>query len=102
MLAVDPLDVDHVKQCNQVEADFWKHNEGYQTKNSDKLLQFDCGGQVGFVTTLTDRILLLLHSHFLSLTAMGPRSLLCDWYTRRKQWKRYGIHGEAVGGYRRK
>ena len=71
MLAINPLDVDHVKQCNQVEADFWKHNEGYQTLNSDKLLQFDCGGQVSFVTTLTDRILMLLYSHYPSLPAMG-------------------------------
>ena len=47
MLSFNPLDMDHVKQCNQVEAEFWRKNEGYQTKNSDKLLQFDCGGQVG-------------------------------------------------------
>ena len=46
LLAFDPLDVEHVKRCNQAEADFWKRNEGYQTKPSDKLLQFDCGGQV--------------------------------------------------------
>jgi L-galactono-1,4-lactone dehydrogenase len=46
LLAIDPLDLDHVKRCNQAEAEFWKRNEGYQTKPSDKLLQFDCGGQV--------------------------------------------------------
>jgi L-galactono-1,4-lactone dehydrogenase len=37
--------MDHVKKCNQAEAEFWRRNEGYQTKTSDKLLQFDCGGQ---------------------------------------------------------
>ncbi|CAJ1966910.1 unnamed protein product [Cylindrotheca closterium] len=45
LLAFDPLDIDHVKRCNQAEADFWTKNEGYQTQPSDKLLQFDCGGQ---------------------------------------------------------
>jgi L-galactono-1,4-lactone dehydrogenase len=48
--------MDHVKQCNQAEAEFWRKNEGYQTRNSDKLLQFDCGGQVreieAFVPTI--------------------------------------------------
>jgi L-galactono-1,4-lactone dehydrogenase len=46
LLAIDPLNVKHVKQCNQAEAEFWKRSEGYQTKPSDQLLQFDCGGQV--------------------------------------------------------
>jgi L-galactono-1,4-lactone dehydrogenase len=45
LLAVDPLDVDHVKLINAAEAEFWKRSEGYQTKPSDQLLQFDCGGQ---------------------------------------------------------
>ncbi|KAL3942975.1 MAG: hypothetical protein SGBAC_002926 [Bacillariaceae sp.] len=45
LLAFDPLDIDHVRRCNQAEADFWTTNEGYQTKPSDQLLQFDCGGQ---------------------------------------------------------
>lgn len=45
LLAVDPLDVDHVKRCNQVEAEFWQKSEGYQVRPSDELLQFDCGGQ---------------------------------------------------------
>lgn len=48
LLAFDPLNIEHVKRCNQAEAEFWKNNEGYQTKPSDKLLQFDCGGQVSF------------------------------------------------------
>jgi hypothetical protein len=46
LLAFDPLDINHVKRCNQAEAEFWASNEGYQTKASDELLQFDCGGQV--------------------------------------------------------
>ena len=46
LLAFAPLDVVHVKRCNEAEADFWKKNEGYQTRPSDELLQFDCGGQV--------------------------------------------------------
>ena len=46
LLAVDPLDVQHVQRCNKAEAEFWRKSEGYQTKPSDELLQFDCGGQV--------------------------------------------------------
>ena len=46
LLAVSPLDVEHVKRCNEAEAEFWRRSEGYQTKPSDELLQFDCGGQV--------------------------------------------------------
>ena len=45
LLAIDPLDVDHVKRVNVAEAEFWRKSQGYQTKPSDKLLQFDCGGQ---------------------------------------------------------
>ena len=48
LLAFDPLNIDHVKRCNQAEAEFWASNEGYQTRPSDELLQFDCGGQVNF------------------------------------------------------
>lgn len=46
LLAVNPLDMDHVKRCNQAEAEFWRRSAGYQIKPSDELLQFDCGGQV--------------------------------------------------------
>jgi L-galactono-1,4-lactone dehydrogenase len=46
LLAFDPLSIEHVKKCNQAEAEFWSRSEGYQTKPSDELLQFDCGGQV--------------------------------------------------------
>ena len=45
LLAIDPLDVEHVKLVNQAEADFWKKSHGYKTRPSDELLQFDCGGQ---------------------------------------------------------
>jgi L-galactono-1,4-lactone dehydrogenase len=46
LLAINPLDMDHVKRCNEAEAEFWRRSEGYQVKPSDQLLQFDCGGQV--------------------------------------------------------
>lgn len=45
LLALDPLDVEHVRKCNEAEAELWKLSVGYQIKPSDKLLQFDCGGQ---------------------------------------------------------
>jgi len=45
LLAINPLDTDHVKRCNKAEAEFWRRSEGFQIKNSDELLQFDCGGQ---------------------------------------------------------
>lgn len=45
LLAFDPLNMEHVKRVNKAEAEFWRRSEGYQTKPSDQLLQFDCGGQ---------------------------------------------------------
>jgi len=45
IIALNPLDVEHMKVVNKAEAEFWKKSEGYQLKNSDELLQFDCGGQ---------------------------------------------------------
>jgi L-galactono-1,4-lactone dehydrogenase len=45
LLAMNPLDVDHVKLVNEAEAEFWRKSQGYQTKPSEQLLQFDCGGQ---------------------------------------------------------
>ena len=45
LLAIDPLNVDHVRRCNQAEAEFWRNSEGYRVLPSDQLLQFDCGGQ---------------------------------------------------------
>lgn len=46
LLAINPLDINHVQRCNEAEAEFWKKSEGYTVKPSDELLQFDCGGQV--------------------------------------------------------
>jgi L-galactono-1,4-lactone dehydrogenase len=45
LLAIDPLNLDHVKRCNEAEAEFWKRSQGSVIKPSDELLQFDCGGQ---------------------------------------------------------
>jgi FAD binding domain/D-arabinono-1,4-lactone oxidase len=46
LAANDPLDIRHVKRCNEAEAEFWKRSEDYVVRPSDELLQFDCGGQV--------------------------------------------------------
>ena len=46
LLAINPLDIEHVKRVNAAEAEFWRRSVGYQVKPSDQLLQFDCGGQV--------------------------------------------------------
>ena len=83
LLAVNPLDGDHVKKCNEVEAEFWRKSEGYQTKPSDELLQFDCGGQVRCILAgcsdpandISDFSL----ARFLEFAAMGVGSLLSDW-----------------------
>jgi hypothetical protein len=61
LLAFDPLDMDHVKRCNTAEAEFWRRNEGYQTLPSDKLLQFDCGGQVRIVLRSNYFVLILIY-----------------------------------------
>jgi L-galactono-1,4-lactone dehydrogenase len=45
LLAIDPLNLEHVKLCNKAEAEFWRRSQGRQVKPSDELLQFDCGGQ---------------------------------------------------------
>ncbi|NP_001315785.1 L-galactonolactone dehydrogenase, mitochondrial-like [Malus domestica] len=45
LLALDPLDKDHVAKVNQAEAEFWKKSEGYRVGWSDEILGFDCGGQ---------------------------------------------------------
>ena len=36
LLSFAPLDKDHVKRVNKVEAEFWRRSEGWQTKPSDK------------------------------------------------------------------
>lgn len=45
LLAMDPLNREHVVRVNQVEAEYWKRCEGYRVGWSDEILGFDCGGQ---------------------------------------------------------
>lgn len=45
LLALDPLNKNHVLKVNQAEAEFWKKSEGYRVGWSDEILGFDCGGQ---------------------------------------------------------
>lgn len=45
LLALDPVNKDHVVKVNKAEAEFWKKSEGYRTGWSDEILGFDCGGQ---------------------------------------------------------
>eukprot|EP00250_Pteridium_aquilinum_P001741 c11954_g1_i1 orf=517-2394(-) len=45
LLAMDPLNREHVVQVNQVEAEYWKRCEGFRVGWSDEILGFDCGGQ---------------------------------------------------------
>lgn len=97
LLGLNPLDIEHVKLCNEAEAQFWRRNEGYQVKPSDQLLQFDCGGQVSCCpcecgggrkdssykliakcnTVALNSILTICTN-----LAMGLGSLLSYWYTR--------------------
>ncbi|KAK9664424.1 hypothetical protein RND81_14G040800 [Saponaria officinalis] len=45
ILALDPLNDEHVIKVNEAEAEFWKKSEGYRVGWSDEILGFDCGGQ---------------------------------------------------------
>ncbi|XP_068658486.1 L-galactono-1,4-lactone dehydrogenase 2, mitochondrial [Aristolochia californica] len=45
LLALDPLNKDHVIKVNLAEADYWRKSEGYRVGWSDEILGFDCGGQ---------------------------------------------------------
>ncbi|KAI9380139.1 hypothetical protein POPTR_016G040300v4 [Populus trichocarpa] len=45
LLALDPLNKDHVVKINRAEAEFWRKSEGYRVGWSDEILGFDCGGQ---------------------------------------------------------
>lgn len=45
LLRMDPLNHAWVARVNGAEADFWKNSEGTRIDWSDKILQFDCGGQ---------------------------------------------------------
>jgi L-galactono-1,4-lactone dehydrogenase len=47
LLAIEPLNAEHIKRCNQAEAEYWRRSsESIVVKPSDQLLQFECGGQV--------------------------------------------------------
>jgi L-galactono-1,4-lactone dehydrogenase len=88
LLALDPLEMDHVKRCNVAEAKFWRQSEGYQIKPSDQLLQFDCGGQVSHQIAydfyLKSTMINPTHSLLRLLDlAMGLGNLLPDGYTGR-------------------
>ncbi|PIN18307.1 D-arabinono-1, 4-lactone oxidase [Handroanthus impetiginosus] len=45
LIALDPLNKDHIVKINQAEAEFWRKSEGYRVGWSDEILGFDCGGQ---------------------------------------------------------
>jgi L-galactono-1,4-lactone dehydrogenase len=45
LLDVAPLDVAHVRRVNEAEADYWRRSAGTRVDDSDRILQFDCGGQ---------------------------------------------------------
>ncbi|KAL1330531.1 hypothetical protein HN51_047780 [Arachis hypogaea] len=45
LIALDPLNKEHIIKVNQAEAEFWKKSEGYRVGWSDEILGFDCGGQ---------------------------------------------------------
>lgn len=45
LLALDPLNKDHIIKVNKAEAEFWSNSEGYRVGWSDDILGFDCGGQ---------------------------------------------------------
>ncbi|XP_060177414.1 L-galactono-1,4-lactone dehydrogenase, mitochondrial [Lycium barbarum] len=44
LLAMDPLNKEHVIKVNKAEAEFWRKSEGYRVGWSDEILGFDCGG----------------------------------------------------------
>ena len=45
LLDLDPLSTPWVKRVNEAEHEFWKNSQGYRYLPSDRLLQFECGGQ---------------------------------------------------------
>ncbi|XP_027364130.1 L-galactono-1,4-lactone dehydrogenase, mitochondrial [Abrus precatorius] len=45
LIALDPLNKNHIIKVNQAEAEFWQKSEGYRVGWSDEILGFDCGGQ---------------------------------------------------------
>ncbi|KAL6530527.1 hypothetical protein OROMI_028416 [Orobanche minor] len=45
LIALDPMNKEHIVKVNQAEAEFWRKSEGYRVGWSDEILGFDCGGQ---------------------------------------------------------
>lgn len=45
LLAIAPLDKEHVAAVNRAEAEFWRRSQGSRIDWSDRVLGFDCGGQ---------------------------------------------------------
>ncbi|CAN8077155.1 unnamed protein product [Agarophyton chilense] len=45
LLNLDPLNVDWIRKVNAAEASFWRKSQGVRIDWSDRILQFDCGGQ---------------------------------------------------------
>lgn len=45
LLDIAPLDLNHVKRVNQVEALFWEKSVGERVDDSTNILGFDCGGE---------------------------------------------------------
>jgi len=60
LLSFNPLNVEHVKRCNQAEAEFWRQSQGYRVRPSDELLQFDCGGQVRVSASAVEHVSLAI------------------------------------------
>ena len=95
LLAIAPLNLDHVMRCNKAEAEFWRRSEGYQVKPSDQLLQFDCGGQVGDTFCLSVLIGTACFSHFFSKSHSNPHSnlALCLIFSRHFPYAAMGVGG---------
>mmetsp|Transcript_19443 Transcript_19443/g.49689 ORF Transcript_19443/g.49689 Transcript_19443/m.49689 type:complete len:439 (-) Transcript_19443:314-1630(-) len=45
LIAIAPLDKQHIIEINRAEAQFWQASEGFRIDWSDRLLGFECGGQ---------------------------------------------------------
>ncbi|KAL9155048.1 hypothetical protein ABFS82_10G156600 [Erythranthe guttata] len=45
LIAMDPLDKEHIAKVNKAEAEYWRKSEGFRVGWSDEILGFDCGGQ---------------------------------------------------------
>jgi len=44
LIALDPINVEHIKKVNNVESLFWKRNQEIRVNTSDQILGMDCGG----------------------------------------------------------